>query len=37
MSLQAEVTALKDKYTAIRAANVELLPATLEREFSGGD
>ena len=34
--LQAEVTALKAKHTAIRIANAALLPATLERVFSGG-
>ena len=32
--LQAEVTALKAKHAAIRAANAALLPATLERVFS---
>jgi len=32
--LQAEVTALKAKHTAIREANAALLPATLERVFS---
>lgn len=32
--LQTEVTALKAKHTAIRAANAALLPATLERVFS---
>ena len=31
--LQTEVTALKAKHTAIRAANAALLPATLERVF----
>jgi len=34
--LQAEVAALKTKHTAIRTANAALLPATLERVFSGG-
>jgi hypothetical protein len=33
--LQAEVAALKAKHTAIREANAELLPATLERLFTG--
>lgn len=33
--LQAEVVALKAKHIAIREANVALLPATLERVFSG--
>lgn len=32
--LQAEITALKAKHTAIREANAALLPATLERVFS---
>ena len=32
--LQAEITGLKAKYTAIREANAALLPATLERVFS---
>ncbi|WP_186408016.1 restriction endonuclease subunit S [Candidatus Accumulibacter aalborgensis] len=32
--LQAEVTALKAKHTAIRTANAALLPATLERVFA---
>ena len=32
--LQAEVTAVKAKHAAIRAANAALLPATLERVFS---
>ena len=34
--LQAEVTALKAKHATIRHANAALLPATLERVFSGG-
>lgn len=34
--LQAEVAALKAKHAAIRTANAALLPATLERVFSGG-
>ena len=33
--LQAEVAALKAKHTAIREANAALLPATLERVFTG--
>jgi type I restriction enzyme S subunit len=33
--LQAEVAALKAKHSAIRQANAALLPATLERVFSG--
>jgi type I restriction enzyme S subunit len=33
--LQAEIAALKTKHTAIREANAELLPATLERLFTG--
>lgn len=32
--LQAEITALKAKHTAIREANAALLPATLERVFN---
>lgn len=32
--LQAEITALKAKHTAIREANAALLPATLERVFA---
>ena len=32
--LQAEITALKAKHTAIRKANAALLPATLERVFA---
>ena len=32
--LQADITELKAKHTAIRAANAALLPATLERVFS---
>lgn len=35
--LQAEVAALKAKHTAIRQANDALIPATLERVFSGAD
>ena len=34
--LQAEVGALKAKYTTIRQANATLLPAMLERVFTGG-
>lgn len=34
--LQAEIAALKAKHSAIREANVALLPATLERVFSAG-
>ena len=34
--LQAEVAALKAKHATIRHANAALLPATLERVFSGG-
>ena len=34
--LQAQIAALKAKHTAIRQANATLLPATLERVFSGG-
>ena len=33
--LQAEIAALKAKHTAIRGANVALIPATLERVFAG--
>lgn len=33
--LQVEIAALKAKHTAIREANASLLPATLERVFSG--
>jgi len=32
--LQAEITALKTKHTAIREANAALIPATLERVFA---
>lgn len=35
--LRAKVAALKAKHAAIRQANVALLPATLERVFTGGD
>ena len=34
--LQADITELKAKHTAIRAANAALLPATLERVFQPG-
>ena len=32
--LQSEVAALKAKHSAIREANAELVPATLERVFA---
>lgn len=35
--LQADVTALKGKHAAIREANAALVPATLERVFSGSN
>ncbi len=34
--LQSDVTALKDRHTAIRQANAALIPATLERIFHTG-
>ncbi len=37
ITLQAAVTALKSRHTAIRAANGSLLPATLERLFATAD
>lgn len=33
--MQAEVSALKAKHTAIRQANAAMRPATLERVFAG--